>query len=242
MSETKIVGGAPTGTTFGVPGTEVLADSTFGAARVNLKPAEFMNQGMVGGHYTAAQVSGALTGAAAAGAVFSVRWSPPAAGPPYMVLKRVQLGYALTTAFTTGQVVDFDIVRCSAFTASDSGGTALTPFTGNSNKNRSTIMSTSQMADMRIASTAALTAGTKTQDANPFGYVTSSPINLAVPTATAAGGGMQLTDLYSLVNFGQHPQTFGNNEGFNIRVVTAMSAAGVIKLYVVVTWAEVPGL
>ena len=138
--------------------------------------------------------------------------------------------------------MDFDVVRCSGFTAPDTGGTALTPFIGNNNKARTSLMSTSAMADMRIASTAALGAGTKTQDTNPFGYLTSAPINLAVPTATAPGGNQPLTDLYSLANAGQHPEVFGVNEGFNIRVVTTMGAAGVIKLYVVCTWAEVPGV
>jgi hypothetical protein len=201
-----------------------------------------MSQGVVGGHYAAAQVSGALTGVAAAGSVFSARWAPPTGAAAFMVLERLQVGFVLTTPFTAGQVVDFDVVRCSGFTAADTGGTALTPFIGNNNKARTSMMSTSAMSDMRISSTAALGAGTKTQDTNPFGYATSSVINVAIPTATVPGGVLPLTDLYSFVNNGQHPEVFGVNEGFNIRNVTAMSAAGVIKLYVVCTWAEVPGV
>lgn len=238
--EAKIVGGTPSPSTFGLPGNEAMVDPTFSALRVKLQPAEYLNQGLIGGHYTAGQVSGALTGVGAAGAVFSARWAPSAGAVPYMVLKRLQIGYTLTTAFTAGQTLDFDVVRCTGFTAADSGGTALV-LTGNNNKNRSGLMAASSVADMRIASTAALTAGTKTQDANPFGYVTSAPINVT-PSATVPGGNMQLTDLYSLINFGQHPEVFANNEGFNVRAVTAMGSTGVIKLYVVASWAEVPGI
>lgn len=240
MPETKIVGGVPTGATFGVPGGEMIVDPTFGAARVKLSPNEFMNQGQVGGHYQVAQVTGLLTVAAAASAMFSFRWAPPAGGPTFAVLKRLQMGWIMTTAFSAAQVVDFDVVRCTAFTAADTGGTALTPFTGNNQKARTGLMGTSQVADMRISTTSALGAGTKTQDANPFGYLPSPTASTAGNTALVTGS--PLVDLYKEDAIAQHPQMFGNNEGFNIRVVTLMGTAGVLKAYVVVTWAEVPGL
>jgi hypothetical protein len=239
MSEEKIIGGTPGPTTFGVPGTELLIDPTFGSVRTRLVPAEYGNQGVYGGHYQAAAVTGAITVIAGGGAIFSTRWAAVAGGPSFMLLKRVQLAWVVTTAFGAAQVIDFDIVRATAFTVSDSGGTALTPFTGNNNKVRSSIMNTSQVTDMRIAAAAALTAGTRTQDANPFGYLpagTQPAANTAL--LTAAG----LTDLYKDDAIAQHPQMFGNNEGFQIRVVTTMGATGIMKAYVVVTWAEVPGL
>jgi hypothetical protein len=237
--ESKLIGGTPIATTFGVPGTEALIDPTFGALRMKLSPSEYGNQGVYGGHYQAAAVTGALTGVGAAGAIFSMRWAAVAGGPSFTLLKRVQLAWALTTAFTSPQVIDFDIVRATAFTASDTGGTALTPFVGNSNKVRSSLMNTSQMTDMRIASTAALGAGTRTQDANAFGYLAEGP---QTATNTAFSTAIGLMDLYKEDAIAQHPQMFGNNEGFQIRAVTAMGATGVIKAYVVLTWAEVPGL
>jgi hypothetical protein len=231
-------GPAPS-TTFGTGLTPLIIDPTFGAARIIGKPDEWNNgAGFNGGHYRVAAISGLLTGVAAAGAVYSFR-SPPAG---LSLLKRVSIGYALTTAFTTGQLLDLDIVRCTGFTASDTGGTALTPFTGNNNKKRSQLMNTSQLADLRISSTAALGAGTKTQDANPFGFVTATPLNLAVPTNLTPGGGLPMTDIYVANENNEHPEAFQNNEGFNIRNMTAMGAAGVIKLYVVVSWVEAPGL
>jgi hypothetical protein len=232
-----VKGGAIPSTTFGSPLTPLVIDPTYGAARVTLKPDEYNASGFNGGHFRVAQVSGALTGAIAASSVFSFR--SPAVG--YSLLKRLQLGYAITTAFTTGQILDFDCVRCTGFTASDTAGTAIV-LTGSNNKKRTNGMNSSQLADLRISSTAALTAGTKTQDANPFGYLTNAPINLAVPTATLAGGFQPVVDLYAQTTNAEHPMMFQPNEGFNIRVVTALGAAGVIKLYVVVDWAETPGL
>jgi hypothetical protein len=231
--------GAIPSTTFGTSLAPLIVDPTYGAGRVTIKPDEYNSAlGFQGGHFRWAQVSGALTGAAAASAVVSFR-SPPVG---YSLVKRIQLGYVLTTAFTTGQIVDFDVVRCTGFTASDTGGTAYAPFIGNNNKKRSNLMNTSQLADLRIASTAALGAGTKTQDLSPFAYLSSTPINLAVPSAALSSGGMQVSDLYAQNTAAEHPEMFQPNEGFNIRVVTALGAGGVLKLYAVVDWAETPGI
>lgn len=231
-------GPAPT-TSFGTALQPLVVDSTFGAGRVVLKPDEFNFGSFNGGHFRAGQVSGALTGAGAASTVFSMRW---ALSPGLFLLKRLSIGLALTTAFTAGQLLDYDVVRVSNFTAADTGGTSLLPFSTGINKKRTQTMSNAQVSDMRISSTAALAAGTKTQDANPFGFTMVEPINLAVPTATAQGGFMPMVDLYVQNENAEYPQMFGNNEGFNIRNITAMGAAGVIKLYVVVDWAEVPNL
>jgi hypothetical protein len=235
----RVVSDAPQNTTFGMEGNGQVVDATFGAGRVSIRPNEFIGQGVGGGHYRAAATSGALTGVGAGAAVFSMRWAPPNGGSALFLLKRVQVSWILTTAYTAAQTTDLDIVRCTAFTAADTGGTALTPFTGNNNKVRSGLMATSIVADMRISSTAALGAGTKTQDANPFSYLSMPPQGAA---NTAFTTGTMLTDLYAENILNEHPQMFGANEGFNVRAVTAMGATGVIKLYVVVEWAEVPGL
>jgi hypothetical protein len=233
-----IKGGPIPSTTFGQPLTPMIVEPTFGSGRVALKPDEFNGNGFNGGFYRWAGVTGALTGVAAAGAIFSFR-SPPSG---LSTLKRVQVGYAITTPFTTGQLIDLDIIRCTGFTASDTGGSPFAPFTGNNNKKRTALFNTSQISDLRIATTAALGAGTKTQDASPFGYVFGNETNLAVPTATVQGGSLPAADIYAQNTNGEHPETFQPNEGFNIRMVTPMGAAGTIKVYVVVDWGEVPGI
>jgi hypothetical protein len=47
--------------------------------------------------------------------------------------------------------------------------------------------------------------------------------------------------LYDNTVMGQHPLIYGKNEGFNVRVVTALGVVGVVKYYVAVEWVEVPG-
>jgi hypothetical protein len=227
-----IKSGTPSSVTVGAAGTPMVVDSTFGAARTTLKPDEFNTNGFNGGHYRAASSTGALTGVASGGAIFSARWATANA---YMLLKRVRLSAIITTAFTAAQALDFDIIALRSFTAVDTGGTAMAPFTGANQKARQGVMGTSQVQDMRIATTAALGAGTKTADQFAFGIG-------AAPNTNAIGTGQDGIDLYKQDVQNQHPVIFGNNEGFNIRVVTAQGAVGVIKVYIAVEWAEVPGL
>ena len=228
-----VVSGTPSPTSFGIPGTENVIDPTFNAQRVRQMPSEYNSQGFGGGHFRVAVPTGALTGVAAAGTIFSARWAP--AANSFMLLKRIQAAMIITTAFTTAQAVDLDVIAQRAFTAADTGGTPITPITGNSQKVRSQFMQTSTMADMRISTTAALGAGTKTADSFAFG-ITGLPNTNALATGTA------LVDLYKEDAQAQHPVMFGPNEGFNVRMVTAMGAVGVIKVYLAVEWAEVPGL
>jgi hypothetical protein len=235
-----IKGGQIPSSTFGSPLAPLIVDPTFGAGRVILKPEEWNNPGagFNGGHYSVAAESGALTGVAAAGAVFSFRAPPTGVA----LVKKVRAGWILTTAYTTAQVTDFDIVKCTGFTASDSGGTTLTPAaqtqTG-TNRMRTAFMNSSALSDLRIATTGALSAGTKVQDPLPFSVL---PYGAQGASNTALVTGVSLTDLYIQNALSGHPEVFGPNEGFNVRAVTAMGAAGVIKFYLIVEWVEAPGL
>lgn len=230
-TDTKLVGGAPGACTFGLAEIECVVDVTFGAQRATLKPQEYNFQSFNGGHYRLAGSTGALTTVAGGAAIFSMRWATVG---PIMILKRLQLAVAITTVFTTGQAIDFDVIAQRTFSASDSGGTALTPPGNNSQKMRSALMGSSQVADARISTTAALTAGTKTPDNAAFGICT-------IPNSNTLGSGA-FVDLYKDDLMGGHPMVFGANEGFNIRPVTTMGAAGVIKVYIVAEWCEAPGL
>jgi len=215
---------------------EAQVDPTFNTLRVNIKPLEYteVNKPGLGGHFYVAGATGALTGVGANGIIFAFRWSDT---KWLAVLKRVSLVYYLTTAYTGAQMNDFDIVAVTGYTASDStgaGATVLTP----SPKRRSTMAPSSAVTDCRIAGTAALSAGTKTIDASSLRYVADGPPNVAIPTATLAVPRQELL-LYDNKEMGVHPKVFGTNEGFLVRMVTAMSAAGVIKAYIQAEWAEV---
>jgi hypothetical protein len=232
----RVTSDAPQNTTFGLAGNGQVVDATFGAARVTLRPNEFINQGVGGGHYKAAANFTTATQLAAAAPVFAMRWAPPNGGAPLFLLKRLQIGWILTTALTAPQAIDFAVFRCTAFTAADTGGTALTPFTGNNNKVRTSLMATSVVADMRIG---ALAAGTRTVDANPFAYL---PFMQQSAANTIFVTGVPMTDVYAENLLNEHPEMFGANEGFEVQVLTGFPAAGALKLYVAVEWAEVPGL
>lgn len=223
--QTKIIGGGVV-----QPGVEIAVDPTYGALRFAPRPLDYANLGQVLGHYAVAGVTGALAGVASAGAIFSFRWTDASR---FAILQEVKVSGVITTVFTAAQVNDIDMVIQRGFTASDTGGTALTP-TGNSQKMRTT-MGSSLVGDVRIATTGALGAGTKTPDAQPVWngqYVQGN-------TALASGVVDDTIYISNIGGVGEHPILFAQNEGFNIRAVTAMGAAGVVKIWVAVRWVEV---
>ena len=134
-----------------------------------------------------------------------------------------------TTAFTAAQAVDYGLTIARAFTASDTGGTAVA-ITGNNLKARTSLASPLSV-DCRIATTAALGAGTKTLDANSIGVVAG--------WAGAVGAGISPTPNNLLQHDpGDHPVVLAQNEGLNILNLTAMGAAGVGFFYVNLEFAE----
>jgi hypothetical protein len=234
-SKNNIVGGQPSPNTPGVVGAEQVVDPTFNAARVSLRPDDHLVNTQQLGHYRVAVPSGLTTGLAAGNLLFSMRYGDPST---VMLLKRIQAYAAVTTTFTAGQILDVDAISVRSWTTSDSAGTAVV-LTGNNNKVR-TNMGTSKISvngDIRVATAAAITAGgTKTPDANAFGYGA-----VGASTAADVGSGGYLGDVYKLDATNQHPIIYATNEGFNLRLVTAQGAAGVVKYYFVVEWAELIG-
>jgi hypothetical protein len=213
--------------------TELQIDPSFQAARVSLKPLEYTEPGKtgLGGHYYIEGITGALTGVGANGPIFSCRWSD---SRYLMVLKRVSVWYNITTAYTTAQMNDFELIFATAFTASDTGGGALVPIP----KRRAAMAPGSAITDMRLSTTAALSAGTRTLDATALRFVQDGPPNVAIPTATLAVPRNELL-LYDNKEFGVHPKILGKDEGFIVRMPTAMGAVGVIRASVMAEWAEV---
>ena len=198
--------------------TDLLSiDATFKAARVSIRPAEVL------GWYSVGAKSGALTGVAAAGPVFTLR---NLASNPVMV-RRLQVGFVVTTAFTTAQALAFELFFARAFTASDSAGTAIA-LTGSQNKHR-TSLATPTSLDMRVAPAAALTPGTRVLDTMPLG--------VAGGAASALGAAMQPFALVSH-DAGDYPVVLAQNEGLVLANSIAMGAAGVIALHVNIEMAE----
>lgn len=185
------------------------------------------------GAYILSAESGVMAaGLGAAAPVFSMRWNPTTVGALALV-HRVQVAVGNAgTAFTAG-LGSLNLFVARAFTVSDSGGTAQT-LTGNNAKLR-TSFATSQVADMRISSTATLTAGTRTLDAVDIGL-----IGFPVPATTTNNLIQALTDILARQpGDGDWPLVLAANEGF---VITAtVPATGTWFFQVVVDWMEVTG-
>lgn len=182
------------------------------------------------GAYRLAQTSGLTTGVAAAAPVYSWRWGD---ATRLAVLRKLRVRAAVITGFTAAQQLGCDAVIARAFTASDTAGTAAT-LTGNNQKKR-TSMGTTLLTDARISAAAALTAGTRTLDAQAF-------IGTNAKTLAAAAT-VQLNSLemiYDDSHYSQgYPIIFAQNEGFVVRNQIAMGAAGTVQWWVEVAWDEV---
>jgi hypothetical protein len=209
----------------GASGTTLLTvDPTFVAARVSDHPPEIL------GSYQMGLTSGLLTAVAAAGTVFSFRWNPPTTTQLCMV-RRVEIGFATTTAFTTAQSLQYSMQVARNWSASDTGGTAAL-FTQTNTAKMRTTMPTSAFAgggQIMIATTAANTAGTRTLDTQAMAFTQGS--STAVATTLLSNPIWQHQP-------GDYPLILANNEGFIINNVQLMGAAGVINLVVNVEWME----
>lgn len=233
MANIKIIGNGPNAD------TEAQVDPSFQAIRANLRPLEFTQQGLIGGHFFMAVTFSNTAGSPAGGSqIFSLRWGDSRL---LFVLKRVTVSVAVTTAFPTAQAVDCDIIKATSFTVGASGGTAVVPAT-TAQKARSATMSGSLLTgpasstgqgNIQVSSGTALTAGTQTLDTQPFGY--AEILNTTTGVGTAG-----VNTLYQITDFGVHPMIFGLNEGFAIRNGIAMGATGVAKFGFTLEWAEVP--
>lgn len=188
----------------------------------------------IAGQYSADQTTpafysvSALTGTIAAGAsanspIFSFRWgSTSLKGIIHRILVSMN---SLGTGFTAG-VGRFDLVVARAFTASDTGGTALT-LTTNNGKLR-TAYATTGVTDARISSTAALSAGTRTLDAQALA-------NVSFGVSTATNAVMLATyDIWSPSD--TMPLVLSANEGFII--AATVPATGTWSANVQVEWQE----
>jgi hypothetical protein len=209
----------------GASSTSLLTiDPTFVAARVSEHPPEIL------GAYSLGLTSGALTTAAAAGTVFSFRWAPATTTQLCMV-RRVEIGFATTTAFGTAQALQYSMQIARNWSASDTGGTAAAFTQTNTGKMR-TVMPTSAFAgggQIMIANTAANTAGTRTLDTQAMGFVQGA--------STAVGTVLTATPIFQH-SPGDYPVILASNEGFIINNVVLMGATGVINLTVTVEWME----
>ncbi len=177
------------------------------------------------GSYCMGANSGTMAAGLAGGApVFSFRYG---AANLAIIRKITAEADDITTAFVAG-AAKFDLIAARSFTASDTGGTAGT-LTTNNGKLR-TSFATTGVSDFRIASTATLTAGTRTLDAQPL-----ASVEFAVSTAIDAGL-LPTTDLFRPV-IGESPLVLAQNEGFVLQATVPGTGTWVFSTRV--CWDEV---
>lgn len=198
------------------------------------------------GHYALATRTGAIAaGAGANSEIFHARWID--ATRFGVIYELILEEFDNTTGFTAGRF-EFNLMLARGWSADGSGGTALT-LTGNNNKLR-TSMGSSLYGAMRTATTAALTAGTKTFDTQPFKIIggrvgaiankhTIPQSNVVTTQECAAGPGLPL---FSRDPGSEHPIILASNGGSTSEgpvVRATMPATGVWSATVSKKWCEV---
>jgi len=181
----------------------------------------------LGGCFQITSKSGSMAaGLTANSPIYAFRWvSSTLLG----ILRRVRITVATTTTgFAAGQMT-FDLFRAQSWSAADTGG--VTDTLGIDNGNLRTSMPGSVLSEIRHSSTAALTAGTRTLDAQPHD-------SLALQAATAATTVIASRALiFDKGGAADHPLVMAQNEGFVIQAT--VPATGVWAFAITPEWDEV---
>lgn len=199
----------------------------------------------VHGSYRLVCSSGAVTTIAArtatAGQLLNFRF--PGASPYKAFVKYVGARFILTTAYGTAQETGCDLILAHSFTVNGTNGTVVDVGSTVANTGKLlTDFGTSKITAgaVRVADTAAITAGTHTLDANPISTLSdwSGAIGATVPTtgSGARSGYGTLWD-YKASAHGA-PIVLGTDEGFVIRNLILMGATGVGRWDFCVEWDE----
>lgn len=203
---------------------------SFRAQRFTPRPVDY---GALGA-YCYGGFTGILPAALSANSeIFQFRWAD---ATRICVIRKIRIAASVsTTFFAAGVPVQMDLVKSTAWSVAGTGGTAITPAA--LLKRRTSMGNTLMVAgDMRIATTAALGAGTKTLETLSLSsLLAAGPITASLNGQIIAPG----TILWQAeVGDGEHPLCLVQNEGFSIRSV-AVPATGTWQCAINVDWAEV---
>ena len=193
------------------------------------------------GHYKYGASTGILPAALGANSeIFQFRWSH---ATNLAVIGKIRIAACVTTTFfAAGVPIEIDLIKSTGWSAAGTGGTGVTM--GALGKTRNGMASSSLVAgDMRIATTAALGAGTKTLETgvSMASIVAPGPITASLNGQIIAPGTIMWEPDMS---DGEHPLVLGGlgggavSEGFSIRSV-AVPATGTWRFSVSIQWAEV---
>lgn len=214
-------------------GTVIEVDGTsFRALRTTARP---LDTGSLG-HYRLSMATGTIGAALASGAeLFQFRWTD---ATKLCVIYKVLVSAGANVAASAASINALEMVIARSWSAAGTGGATATLTT--TNQRVRTSMGTTLLGEARIATTAALGAGTKTLDTQGIGNVLFGIGTGAITT----GVNLQLVPKIDLLEIDDgasfHPVVFAQNEGFVIRNgATAFPAGLTWGLGVTVIWAEV---
>ena len=171
------------------------------ALRITHRPTDY---GTLGAYSAIAQTGVMAAGLAANAEILQIRWTDATRLAAVTDLRCAGAGSII--GFAAG-VTEFEAIIARSWTVAGTGGATAT-LTTNNNKLR-TSMGTSLMSEIRVATTAALGAGTKTLDTQGFANVMSSV------TATA-GAVMMPPDDFFHADPNDHPVILATNEGISV--------------------------
>lgn len=194
----------------GVPGlSNIVAeiDPNTQALKTVVRPNDITTLGV----YSVAGTSGVMAALSQTIPIYSFRWGNAS---NTALIKKITMS-VWNTATTGASQPKYSLILARSFSASDTGGTTLTPSAlaqTNTGKLK-TAMGVSLVTDMRISTTAGLTPGTRTLDGQAIAF-----IQAGVP-ATAWENIVPPTALWQ-ASAGDYPIAFVQNEGFIIQAVT----------------------
>jgi hypothetical protein len=192
------------------------------------------------GHYKWGRSTGILPAGLAAGSeIFQYRWSHASV---LSVIGKIQVSACVTTTmFAAGVPLEIELVKSTAWSVAGTGGTA-NALSGMCKARESMANSSLLSGDMRIATTAALGAGTKTLQTEPMaslvapGPITGSLNGMIIAPGTVLWESNQADGVHPLVLGG-----FGGgalSHGFSI-ISRAVPGTGTWRFSIYIQWAEV---
>jgi hypothetical protein len=172
-------------------------------------------------------------GLAALAPIFAFRWTQAS---NLALIYSIEISAGANVAATAAANCAFSAVVARTWSVVDTGGTAVTPATNDCKLRAS--MGASLVNDVRISTTATLTAGTRTLDGQNLGQVAFGVGTGAITTAENLTL-VPLTQLFGAKKSGM-PLVLTTNEGFIIRTGNvAFPATMTWHFGVNVHWAEV---
>ncbi len=198
-------------------------DPKHSALRVTVRPMEVGARGA----YSLGAASGVMAaGLAANSEIFQFRWNSPTLNA---LIQSIRISASVAgTAFAAG-APSFSLSFARIWSADGSGGTTVTPVVNDCKKR--TDFAASAVGSVRIASTAALVAGTKVLDSQNI-----TTIHGVSGTATTGQIMLPGTFLWARETPDEYPILLEQNEGVVVRA--SVPATGTWSFSVTIEWAE----